>query len=75
MYFASYREVTGLAEEEVELSEGSTVGVLMEIVKRLHGSLQGVGRMFVAVNGGFAEPGVVLREEDVVAFFPPVSGG
>jgi len=75
MYFASYRELTGLAEEEVELSEGSTVGALMENVKRLHEPLQDVKRMLVAVNSEFAEPGIALREGDVVAFFPPVSGG
>ena len=75
VYFASYREVTGLAEEEVDVSEGSTVEALMETVKRLHGPLQDVERMLVAVNGGFAEPGVALREGDVVALFPPVSGG
>jgi len=79
IYFASIRELTGLAEEEVELPEGSTVGstvmALMETVKGLHEPLRGAGRVLVAVNGEFAEPGIALGEGDVVALFPPVSGG
>jgi len=75
IYFASIRELTGLAEEEVELPEGSTVMALMETVKGLHEPLRGAGRVLVAVNGEFAEPGIALGEGDVVALFPPVSGG
>lgn len=75
IYFASIRELTGLAEEEVELPEGSTVGALMETVKGRHEPLRGAGRVLVAVNGEFAEPGDALGEGDVVALFPPVSGG
>lgn len=75
MYFASYREIMGLAEEEAQLPEGSTVEMLMETVKRLHETLRDVRRMLVAVNGVFAEPGAKLKDGDVVAVFPPVSGG
>lgn len=75
MYFASYREITGLAEEEAQLPEGSTVEMLMEMVKRLHETLRDMRRMLVAVNGVFAEPGATLMDGDVVALFPPVSGG
>ena len=75
LYFASYREITGLAEEEVQLSEGSTVEALTKTLKSLHEPLREVRRMLIAVNGEFAEPGTEIKEEDVVALFPPVSGG
>lgn len=75
MYFASYRELTGLAEETVELPEGLMVEGLIEGVKSLHEHLRGMRHMLVALNGEFAEPAVKLREGDVVALFPPVSGG
>jgi molybdopterin converting factor small subunit len=32
-------------------------------------------RIRVAVNQQFAEPNVVLRDGDEVAFLPPISGG
>lgn len=75
LYFASYREITGLAEEEVQLPEGSTVEALTKTLKSLHEPLREVRRMLIAVNGEFAEPGTEIKEEDVVALFPPVSGG
>lgn len=75
LYFASYREITGLAEEEVQLSEGSTVEALTKTLKSLHEPLREVRRMLIAVNGEFAEPGTEIKGEDVVALFPPVSGG
>jgi len=75
MYFASIRELTGIAEEAVEVPEASTVGTLMKAVKGLHEPLRGVERMLVAVNGKFTGPGVALGEGDVAALFPPVSGG
>ena len=31
--------------------------------------------MLVAVNGEFADPEAMLAEGDMVALFPPVSGG
>lgn len=75
MYFASFREITGLPEEGVQLPDGSTVEALMEAVKNLHEPLRDVRRMLFAVNGEFAEPGIRLGKDDVVAIFPPVSGG
>ena len=75
LYFASYREVTGLAEEEVQLPGGSTVEALTKTLRSLHEPLREVRRMLIAVNGEFAEPGTEIKEEDVVALFPPVSGG
>jgi len=75
MYFASFREITGLPEEGVQLPDGSTVEALMEAVKSLHEPLREVRRMLIAVNGEFAEHGTRLGEGDVVALFPPVSGG
>ncbi len=75
IYFASYREFTGLTEEEFQLSQGSAVKALMKVVKSRHEALRDVKRILVAVNGEFAEPEVVLAEGDLVALFPPVSGG
>lgn len=74
-YFASCRDTTGLAREKVQLPSGSTVEGLIETVKSLHEPLRNVERMLVAVNGEYADLLAVLEEGDVVALFPPVSGG
>lgn len=46
-----------------------------ETVKNLHEQLRSVRRMLISVNGEFPEEGAEIREGDVVALFPPVSGG
>jgi len=75
IYFASYRDFTGLTEEEFWLPQGSMVEALMKAVKSRHEALRYEKRMLLAVNGEFAEPEAVLEEGDVAALFPPVSGG
>jgi molybdopterin converting factor subunit 1 len=74
MYFAQLKEMLG-PTENIQLQDSSTVAALVEVVRLMHGSIGGVGRILVAVNGEFAKPGDVLAEGDVVALFPPVSGG
>ncbi len=75
-YFASIREFTGLPEEEIEISEGSTAENLKRKVQVMHASLEGQEtNILVAVNGSFVEPKRALRPGDEVALFPPVSGG
>ena len=74
-YFASLREATGVKEEEIELPDGSTVGMLLGQAKELHSTLKGRSAILVSVNGEFVQASRRLKAEDEVAMFPPVSGG
>jgi molybdopterin synthase sulfur carrier subunit len=74
-YFASIRELVGAAKGEIELPEGSNVDGMLETVKRYYGRLRDMDRILVAVNGEYVDPGTHLVNGDVVALFPPVSGG
>lgn len=74
-YFASLRELVGSAEEETQVPADSSAGSLLELVKNLHSSLRDVEKIFVAVNGEYVELDATIEEGDVVALFPPVSGG
>jgi len=76
--FASFREAAGRSEMELELKDNSTlrdlIAVLDEIIPGLAERFERGGAL-AAVNGAFAKPDRVLSEGDVVAVFPPVSGG
>jgi len=74
-FFASFRQITGVDSEELDVTEGLTVGTLIEDLKRRHEALEEKMKMLVAINGEYADPDTVLREGDEVALFPPVSGG
>lgn len=82
-YFARYRSLVGKSEEELEVPEGITVRDLIEVLKERHPVLKNevfaedddLADVNVSRNGRYVGFDEVLREGDVVAIFPPVSGG
>lgn len=74
-YFASIRDRIGTDQEEVETPLGTTLGTLYKELKANHEVLGEWSRVLLAVNGEYMEPDQSLSEGDVVAVFPPVSGG
>lgn len=83
-YFARFRSITGKDEEEFELPEGSTVKDLLELIVEKHPAFrnESFGEDYddevdvnVSRNGRYVGFNEALGEGDVVAIFPPVSGG
>ncbi|ESQ13678.1 MAG TPA: molybdopterin converting factor subunit 1 [Chromatiaceae bacterium] len=79
LYFASLREQVGAAAEELPLADSRNVS---DILERLHArggvwaDALGVGQtVLAAVNQEMARPDTEIRDNDEVAFFPPVTGG
>jgi molybdopterin synthase sulfur carrier subunit len=75
MFFASLKEKAGLEREELELEEESSITDLLEALKEAHPVLKGDVKFLIAVNGIRSKSEQKLREGDVVALLPPVSGG
>ena len=76
LYFASFRDAAGRAEEIREVPAGSRVGDLWAALSReitLFGRFPAAPP--VAVNEKYVDSGTVLAEGDEVAFLPPVAGG
>lgn len=82
-YFARYRSLVGKGEEELEVPDGITVGELIEVLKERHPVLRNevfaedddLADVNVSRNGRYVRFDEVLRDGDIVALFPPVSGG
>ena len=76
LFFASYRERTGLRELTLDLPEGARV---RDLVNRLREDFPQVGELWdhalIAVDHKYAALEDVLQEGMEIAFFPPVSGG
>ena len=74
--FATLREQAGWSEQPVELAAGATLGDLMAQLANENPRLTLSGRaVYAAVNQQYVQPGHTLTHGDVVALFPPVSGG
>jgi MoaE-MoaD fusion protein len=76
LFFGQLKEITGVAQEDAELSEGARVEDLFERYGRRF-PLLGSFRSSVAasVNQEYAGWSTPLVSGDEVAFLPPVSGG
>ncbi len=74
-YFGQFRDITGKTEEELEVKDGITVEELRDFVRGKYSKIAAKREVLVALNNTFTALDVVVKPEDKVAFFPPVSGG
>ena len=76
LYFAGVRQAVSTREESLSLPEGASLDQLWTALAGRHPEISGwKGRLKLAVNEEFAEGRTPLKEGDVVALLPPVSGG
>ena len=73
-YFATYRAVTGVAEESVETLARTAGDLFSEMVDR-HPGLTHYRKSMVAVNDQLSDWETELADGDKIMFFPHVSGG
>ena len=76
LFFASYRELVGTKELDIDLPEGATVSDLVSTLRSRGGAFTVLPvDPAVAVNHSYADPAVLLNDGDEVALIPPVAGG
>jgi molybdopterin synthase sulfur carrier subunit len=73
--FASYAESFGVPTLEIPLDPGSTVGDLVDHMRRLPGASILRDSPRIAVNRKFASVDQPVDDGDEVALIPPVAGG
>ena len=75
-FFSRLRDLSGLSRVDRELSDGQTIGDLLEVIYVECTSLREWDQhILTAVNEEYAERDYVLKEGDNVSIMPPVSGG
>jgi MoaE-MoaD fusion protein len=74
-FFASLRERLRSSEVLREVPSGATVGDLVALLHQDFPAFAGSGRVSIAVNAEYVDPGHALADGDEVALIPPVSGG
>ncbi len=71
-YFASISDAVGKTSEKIVLQHEMTVGEVWTDVSK---NIKYTGKVMTAVNHEYVDENYLLRDEDEVAFFPPVTGG
>ena len=76
LFFAVLRDIAGVDQRELSLSEGTTAREVWHSLRTEFAKLADYTHPpMTAVNESYAEPDVVLRDGDELAFIPPVAGG
>lgn len=75
-FFAAPRQALDTDQIELQVPDGTTVGELLDLLKREYPVLEAYVRFVsVAVNRAYVGMGTELQEGDEVACLPPVGGG
>lgn len=72
-YFASIKDYTGIKRETLVLEDEKTIGELLILLKSRYGFES--SPIISVVNREYVKPERNLHEGDIIALFPPVSGG
>jgi molybdopterin converting factor subunit 1 len=76
LFFAVLRDIAGTDQRELALPEGTTAREVWQSLRTEFSKLADyTAPPMTAVNESYADPDVVLRDGDELAFIPPVAGG
>ena len=75
-FFAVLREIAGVAQAELDLPEGCTVGVLKQAILSDFPQLAGgMESAIVAIDQAASEPDRLIAPDMDISIFPPIAGG
>jgi molybdopterin converting factor subunit 1 len=75
LFFGITTDLVGTSNLDFVLSDASTVLDYKNLLKKKYPRLENLDAYTIAVNEVYAEDDLILKEGDVVAIIPPVSGG
>ncbi len=76
MFFATLRDYVGSKAIEMEISSGTTIQALTDLLVVKYPRLEKVkDSMIAAINREYAADDQIIPEDAEIALFPPVSGG
>ena len=80
LYFSWIREKVGVSSQEITIDENiSDINDLILFLKNLstkhHNAFSDQNSIRVAINKNFSSFDTKIKNEDEIAFFPPVTGG
>lgn len=75
LFFGIARDITNNSSMDLEIHKDANVANILELLVEKYPKLKGIHEFSIAVNEEYSQKDMVLRDRDVVAIIPPVSGG
>ena len=75
LFFGITKDITNKSNLELEFDENKDVNYLVGLLEEKFPKFSSVNGFSVAVNEEYVKRDIVLKNNDIVAIIPPVSGG
>lgn len=75
LLFGILRDLIGHNSLKKEVSKATTLDIILEEIAVEYPKIRSYSNFAVAVNEAYVDKTYVLKENDIVALIPPVSGG
>ena len=75
LFFGITTDLVGRNSQTYSIKEGTSINDLKNILIADYPNLKNINEFAIAVNEEYANEVVIIKEGDVVAIIPPVSGG
>lgn len=75
LFFGITTDLVATSNLELDVLEGLSVSSFKNLLKEKYPQLENIDSYAIAVNEEYASNEVLLKENDVIAVIPPVSGG
>ncbi|OAD46619.1 molybdopterin converting factor subunit 1 [Polaribacter atrinae] len=75
LFFGITTDLVGSSTLELNIVDVATVADFKKSLKEKYHQLENLNSYAIAVNESYAADNLLLKESDVVAVIPPVSGG
>lgn len=75
LFFGITTDLVNASELQIEVDENISIGTFKNVLKNRFSTLEKIDSYAIALNEEYAQDEVILKEKDIVAVIPPVSGG
>ena len=75
LFFGITTDFVGASQLQIDIDENTSIKDFKIVLKNSYTQLENINSYAIAVNEEYATDDIELKESDVVAIIPPVSGG
>lgn len=75
LFFGITTDLVGASQLQMDVEKNCSIASFKTVLKDKFSSLEKINSYAIAINEEYANATSVLKEGDVVAIIPPVSGG